>query len=97
MAQELALTATLTNWYKNSFRNKLVTVTLATFILVYFSTLHWVYTTMSADLLSAAKKESISTSAILVMALYRSFDLETDKREMLSFLLGSKKYRQNMV
>jgi hypothetical protein len=72
-------------------------VTLATFILVYFSTLHWVYTTMSADLLSAAKKESISTSAILVMALYRSFDLETDKREMLSFLLGSKKYRQNML
>ncbi len=87
----------LTDWYLKSFRNKLVTAILGIFFVVYSLMLHWAYSTMSADLLLAAKKESISTSAILVMALYRSFDLETDKREILSFLLGSKQYRQNLT
>ena len=49
------------------------------------------------NLLSATQKEALSTTGILAMALYRSYEVDNDQREIQSFIVGSQLYRDNAL
>ena len=94
---KMPLVSNLLNWYEKRLRNKLLISGVTSFVLVYGMTLQLVYIQAADSLLQSAYKESISTTGILAMGLYRSYEIETDRREIQSFILGAKKYRDNVL
>lgn len=85
------------NWYQNSFKNKVLVSVLTIFVCIYGGTLQLVYMQTASNLLSATQKEVLSTTGTLAMALYRSYEVENDQREIQSFVVGSKLYRDNVI
>ena len=96
-AELSGLPRALTNWYQKSFKNKVLFSVLSIFVCVYGITLQLVYMQTAKNLLSATQKEALSTTGILAMALYRSYEVENDQREIQSFIVGSQLYRDNII
>ena len=91
------LRATLRLWYQGSFKNKVLVAVLATFVCIYGITLQFVYWQASQSLLNATQKEALSTTGILAMGLYRSYEIDNEQREIQSFIVGSQQYRENVL
>ncbi len=95
MKWQLLSTARL--WYQKSFKNKVLVAVLSIFVAIYGLTLQFVYWQATQSLLSATKREALSTTGILAMGLYRSYEIENEQREIQSFIVGSQRYRENVL
>jgi len=93
----MRLLATLRHWYQSSFKNKVLVAVLATFVCIYGVTLQFVYWQASQSLLSATQREALSTTGILAMGLYRSYEIDNEQREIQSFIVGSQQYQKNVL
>ena len=85
------------NWLTNSIKNKIIFSVLFVFLVVYGIIISLNYFQIKEDLLQAAKREALSTAQIIAIAIYRNYEIPTDFREIQSYIIGVKRYKQNIV
>lgn len=85
------------NWLALRIKNKILFSVLAVFTIIYGATLSYIYNHIKGDLLQSARQEALSTTQILAVTLYRNYEIESDSREIQSYIMGAKKYKSTLL
>ena len=89
--------ARLPDWFAQRIKTKILVSVLLVFIAIYGATLSYVYIHIKKDLLRSAVQDALSTTQILALILYRNYEIETDAREIQTYILAPKKYKSNLL
>lgn len=84
-------------WSTRSIRNKILFSIVLVFCVVYGGTLTYVYQKSRKDLFNFAQREALSTARLLAITLYRSYEIETDFREIQSYVSGVKRSKDSII
>ena len=87
----------LYDWLAHRIRNKILFSVLAVFIIIYGATLSYTYNHIKEDLLESARQEALSTTQVLAVTLYSSYEIEYDSREIQSYIVNAMKYKSNLL
>lgn len=87
----------LINLITTSIANKIVTSVLMVFLLVYGLSISYVYLKARDDILKSVKQETLSTAQIIAVAIYRNYEIPRDFREIQSYIIGTKRYKKNIL
>ncbi len=85
------------NWLALRIKYKILGSVLAVFILIYSATLSYIYSHLKQDLLHSARQEALSTTQMLAATLYRNYEVDSDSREIQSFILGAVTYNTKLL
>ena len=85
------------DWLALRIRNKILFSVLAVFVIIYGATLSFVYNRIKVDLLQSAKQEAASTTKMLAVTLYRSYEIDNDSREIQGYIVRAPEIYQNLL
>ena len=78
-------------------KNKILFSVLAVFLVIYGATLSYIYSRIKEDLLQSARQEALSTTQILALTLYRNYEIESDSREIQTYILKARVMKPNLL
>lgn len=78
-------------------KHKLIFAILSAFSFIYIPTLTYVFLQNKKDLYQSMENEALSVAKILSISIYRNYELSSDLREIQSFLIGSKRSKEDLV
>ena len=70
---------------------------LLVFLVVYGITISLSYVQMKGDLFDAAEKEALSTAQMIAISIYRNYEIPADFREIQSYVVGTKRFKKNII
>lgn len=85
------------SWLTKRLRNKITFSVLLVFLVVYAITISLSYLQMKGDLFDAAEKEALSTAQMIAISIYRNYEIPADFREIQSYVVGTKRFKKNII
>jgi signal transduction histidine kinase len=85
------------SWLTERVRNKITFSVLLVFLIIYGITVSLNYFQMKIDLFDAAEKEALSTAQMIAISIYRNFEIPADFREIQSYVIGTKRFKKNII
>ncbi len=90
-------TKLIANWFRKSIQNKIIFTVLAVFLCVYGVITSINYFQIKKDILDNAQQEAFSLAQIIAGTIYRNYEIPDDSREIQSYILGIKRYKNNIT
>lgn len=78
-------------WFCRSIKNKILASVLFAFAIFYIPTFVYIYNQNRDELFNSVQIEALSAAQIIAIAIYRNYELETDQREIQSFVVGAQR------
>lgn len=82
--------------FRNSLRKKIILTVLIVFLCVYAVIISVNYIQIKKDIIDNARQEAFSLAQIIAGTIYRNYEIPGDSREIQSYILGIKRYKNSI-